>query len=368
MTVHAPVGAIPGGNLEFTTFTDTGYDDQHIAFRNDATQVETDMWLAPLAPNTTGGGTQWDVGYGGLFPYSSGGIAQGGATSAGFSLTVGHVRPVDLQAGVIPYALVFSEPCENGHVAPATGNDNVTPNPNCPPIGARLWLDSSSTDIANSGALLPVKVILNALHTYGGYIGDEANNSLQLAPEGGLAYQAFGLQNPWIPLISQYWPTEAPRGQTTRIICRPTPATSTSACICTSSITRDTLSPHFGSRDRRDPSERKSTVMRPTLRGLGQGGRGVRWPFSAALRVGIDSSAKSSCKSGTPIYAKRSTGQPFPRCVTTLSYERPSLPIGCASAAKRKRSFIAAVMRQLLTLTYGVLKSDRAFDLSYAPA
>lgn len=94
--VAIPKGALPAGNLGYTSFTDDGHDDQHMAIRNLDTQVETDMWLTPQ-PNNTGG--TLNIGYGGSFPFSSGGIGQGGATAAGFALSQGLVRPVDLVAG-----------------------------------------------------------------------------------------------------------------------------------------------------------------------------------------------------------------------------------------------------------------------------
>lgn len=200
--VAIPKGALPAGNLGYTSFTDDGHDDQHMAIRNLDTQVETDMWLTPQ-PNNTGG--TLNIGYGGSFPFSSGGIGQGGATAAGFALSQGLVRPVDLVAGHIPTALFLVTPCENGHIAPATGNDNVTANPNCPPIGAHVWLDSTPSEISASGASPDFKVILNAMHEYGGFIGDQCSSCmLGVSLEGGLAYTAFGKQNPWAQIAAMH--------------------------------------------------------------------------------------------------------------------------------------------------------------------
>lgn len=207
-TVHIPVGAIAGGNLGFTSFTDTGHDDQHMAIRNDDTQEETDMWLAPLP---SGHGGTLNIGYGGLFPYSSGGAGQGGATAAGFALAQGHIRPVDLTAGRIPYAIFMSTPCENGHVYPAIGDDGEHIG-GCPPIGSHLWLDSTPAEIAASGANRYWKVVMNGLHEFGGYIGDHASANLSVAPEGGVAYQAFGATNPWASIIASDFPSETTSG------------------------------------------------------------------------------------------------------------------------------------------------------------
>ncbi len=205
--VNIPVGALPGGNLGFKDFHDTGHDDQHMAVRNTDTQIETDMWLTPT-PNGIGG--TLNIGYGGAFPFSSGGIGKGGATAAGFALTQGRARPADLIAGRIPYALSLATPCENGHVYPAYGDDGGH-DAGCPPIGSHVWLDSSPSEIANSGADRYFQIILNALHEYGGFIGDRCDCNLSVAAEGGLAYQAFGLPNPWAQILAHF-PDETPSG------------------------------------------------------------------------------------------------------------------------------------------------------------
>ncbi len=207
-TVHIPIGALPSGNLGTPVFMDDGHDDQHMAIRNDDTQEEADLWLAPT-PNGQGG--PLDIGYGGLFPYTSGGAGQGGATAAGFALSQGHIRPIDLLAGRIPYAIFMSTPCENGHVAPAIGDDNEH-TAGCPPIGSHLWLDSTPDEIAASGANRYWQVVMNGLHEFGGYIGDHASTNLSVAPEGGLADQAFGLPNPWASIIASDFPNETPSG------------------------------------------------------------------------------------------------------------------------------------------------------------
>jgi len=156
-------------------------------------------------------GGPYAVGYGGFFPYSSGGAGQGGATAAGFALSQGHIRPIDLLAGRIPYAIFMSTPCENGHISPAIGDDNEHI-AGCPPIGSHLWLDSTPDEIAASGTDRYWQVVMNALHEFGGYIGDHASTNLGVAPEGGLAYQAFGDTNPWISIIASDFPNEVPSG------------------------------------------------------------------------------------------------------------------------------------------------------------
>lgn len=208
--VHIPRGAVPAGRRGYTSFTDDGVNDQHLAVRNVDSQIETDMWLTPQ-PNGSGG--TLNIGYGARYAFSSGGFNQpGGATAAGFSLSQGRVRAVDLLAGRIPYALFLTSPCENGHVYPASGDDGGGFVSGCPPIGAHLWLDSSPAEIANSGAPQDVKVLFNALHEFGGYIGDRCGScSLHVALEGGVAYVAGGQANPW-QQIADHYPGEQPSG------------------------------------------------------------------------------------------------------------------------------------------------------------
>lgn len=178
-----------------------------MAVRNADTGVEIDTWLTPQ-PSGVGG--TLDVGYGGQYTASSGGYGQpGGATASGFALSTGRIRAVDLQLGRIPYALFLITPCENGHVAPATGND-VGGVAGCPPLGAHVWLDSTSAEIAASGAAPTFQVILRALHEFGGYIGDRCTScNLSLAFEGGLSATALGNPNPWSSIATQF-PTESP--------------------------------------------------------------------------------------------------------------------------------------------------------------
>ncbi|GAC1306727.1 MAG: hypothetical protein NVSMB19_19100 [Vulcanimicrobiaceae bacterium] len=199
--VAIPRGAHPAANLGYTSFFDDGAHDQHMAIRNLDTGREDDLWLAPQ-PNGVGG--TLNVGYGGSYALASGGYGQAGATAAGFSLSNGKVRAVDLLAGRIPYALALTTPCENGYVAPAVGSD-AGPVAGCPPIGSHVWLDSTDSDIANSGASADMQVIFRAMHEFGGYIVDRCGScTLGVAPEGGLSYTSFGFASPWEAIVSMH--------------------------------------------------------------------------------------------------------------------------------------------------------------------
>ena len=197
--VAIPKGARPSSNLGYTTFRDDGIHDQHMAIRNLDTGREDDLWLAPQ-PNDTGG--TLNVGYGGSYDFSSSGVGRAGATAAGFALSNGRVRAVDLLAGRIPYALALVTPCENGHVLPAVGGDGAT-TAGCPPLGAHVWLDSNSAEIAGSGAPSDFQVILRAMNEFGGYIVDRCTQCmLGVTLEGGLGYTSFGSASPWQAIAS----------------------------------------------------------------------------------------------------------------------------------------------------------------------
>ncbi|GAC1613405.1 MAG: hypothetical protein NVS4B5_00350 [Vulcanimicrobiaceae bacterium] len=199
---HIPVGAIPAGRLGYTTFTDDGRHDQHMAVKNVDTGLEVDTWLTPQ-PNGVGG--VLNVGYGGQYSAASNGFNQpGGATAAGFALGQGRIRPADILAGHIPQALFLVTPCENGVRYPASGGDAGSV-AGCPPMGAHVWLDSSFADIEASGAPNDMKVILKAMHEFGGYIGDRCTScSLYPAIESGHSYTAFGLADPWVEIASHF--------------------------------------------------------------------------------------------------------------------------------------------------------------------
>ncbi|GAC1306724.1 MAG: hypothetical protein NVSMB19_19090 [Vulcanimicrobiaceae bacterium] len=199
--VAIPREARPAMNLGYTSFKDDGKHDQHLAVRNVDTGIETDMWLAP---QPSGAGGTLEIGYGGSYALSSGGVGEAGATAAGFSLANGRVRAVDLLAGRIPYPLFLITPCENGHVPPAVGDDGGK-DAGCPPIGARVWLDSTPAEIAATHVAPDFQTILRAMHEFGGYIGDRCTHcTLNIVREGGLTYTAFGLPDPWRAIAKRH--------------------------------------------------------------------------------------------------------------------------------------------------------------------
>ncbi|GAC1399763.1 MAG: hypothetical protein NVSMB59_21360 [Vulcanimicrobiaceae bacterium] len=206
--VAIPRGAKASGNVGNRHFEDDDRGDRHLAVRNLDTSIETDLWLAS---EPTGDGGTLEVGYGAKFPFSSNGVGLGGATAAGFALSVGRVSADELLAGRIDHAIFLVTPCENGHVAPAISDDHGR-DAGCPPIGARLWLDSPESTIDRSGASRDARTILQAMHEYGGFIGDRCSSCLlQFATTGGVSDTSMGRANPWRAIAARY-PDANPSG------------------------------------------------------------------------------------------------------------------------------------------------------------
>jgi hypothetical protein len=190
--VPIPTGALPEGT-----------SDGHMAVLYKG--VEYDGWLVPI-PNGKGG--PLSIGWGGNGP-TSGTSATGynmQADAAGFALTLGMVTPEEMLAGSINHAVAIGTPAENGHVAPAVGDDGSNQVPGAPPIGAHVWLSTSDAAINASGASPWAIPVLHALHQYGAYIKDRCTQCILggLQVENAVSYTALGLHNPWSDVASKY--------------------------------------------------------------------------------------------------------------------------------------------------------------------
>ena len=131
-----------------------------------------------------------------------------GATAAGFGLLAGIVRPPEMDAGSIRHALFIVVRCSNGRaVYPARRGSSGSPcrqfglaADRAPPLGARLWLSLSERRIKQLGVPRWKRVLLLALHRYGGFVGDTMNghSSFGVGFESGASYTSFGLPDPWV--------------------------------------------------------------------------------------------------------------------------------------------------------------------------
>jgi len=177
-----------------------------------------EYWQA--APATGG----WTASWGAVNQVAGSGWG-GGSTGAGASRLAGVVRVAEIQAGVIPHALVVQSDtvCAGTVRAPALKTDGDSTRPDCIPEGARLQLDPA-IDVAAIPGITPGEVtVARALQVYGAYLIDRAGAplavSFEVAPDAsaagpGAVYQQagfrwdyFGMPNvPWDRLrVLQAW-------------------------------------------------------------------------------------------------------------------------------------------------------------------
>ena len=205
MQVHVPANARPA----------MGCCDHHVTVVDVATADEYDFYEAPTSVPATGG--TYSVGWGGKTNLRTGtGFGAGSGTAAGSSQLGGVVRISEFQSGVIRHALSLTTSCtlNTAPVYPATSNA-VQP---CPggatgitaPIGSRLWLDLNQSQIAALNVSNATKIVLNALHTYGGFITDTNGNTASLAvnsiPEAPTGFVASGGND----IVGQWYASNVP--------------------------------------------------------------------------------------------------------------------------------------------------------------
>jgi hypothetical protein len=161
---------------------------------------EYDFWQVRDKPD--GGGTLV-VSHGGRTRYRGDGL-ESDATAAEFGLAAGVIGGEEMQLGLIDHALFVHARCTSGvsvyPAAPGTTGTVCSDRTNAPPLGARLWL--SMTDSQISALPVPAwkKTILRALHRYGGYIGDTTGGRVSWGIQAlsGSSYTSFGRADPWV--------------------------------------------------------------------------------------------------------------------------------------------------------------------------
>ena len=131
---------------------------------------------------------QASVSVGGLYKTSvlgSGQMPGGGATS-GAALAAGIIRADELARGVIPHALFASTNCVSGsYVYPGGAQAYACASGVGPPLGARLQLTLTDSQINALGLPVWEAAILHAMHDYGVYILDTQGGS----SPGGLYFR-----------------------------------------------------------------------------------------------------------------------------------------------------------------------------------
>jgi hypothetical protein len=195
--IHIPVGAQPAGGSDHSFAVVEPADAQGLVW-------EYDFWNAD-APSGNGGTFSAAWGKRGL--WSGGGLGtsqspyRGGITAAGFSNELGVVRESEIESGTIDHALFISVNGWNDRVWPSadlSGTTGEVTDPNAPAMGARLWLDLTPTQINNLGLPSWETTLLQAMHKYGMYVGDNGGAPWSVQFESGFDYTSFGLPDPWI--------------------------------------------------------------------------------------------------------------------------------------------------------------------------
>lgn len=139
------------------------------------------------------------------------GIDAGNTTAASFNNLAGVIRAQEMTEGVINHALFGIVRCTNGHVYPVpnsneaeTCSDGVLPGGytvnsggNSVPLGARLWLEMTPSQIDALSIPQWKKTILKAIAKYGVLIGDtgaysNSTFSFGFMFESSATYTSFG--------------------------------------------------------------------------------------------------------------------------------------------------------------------------------
>jgi hypothetical protein len=118
----------------------------------------------------------WDAGSGAVFNLRSDRLRPNGWTSAdaaGLSIFAGLIRYDEIKRGYINHAIRFTVPeTQAGFIHPATHFASSSTNPDLPPMGLRLRLESSYPI-----ATFPRtdRIILQAMKTYGLIVADNGS-------------------------------------------------------------------------------------------------------------------------------------------------------------------------------------------------
>ena len=123
------------------------------------------------------GKTSWKASSGAIYDLKSNALRPAGWTSAdaaGLPIFPGLVRYDEVKAGVITHALRFTvAKTRKAYVSPARHYASSDTSANLPPMGMRVRLKA---DFDITGFAAPVRVILQAMKTYGMIVADNGSN------------------------------------------------------------------------------------------------------------------------------------------------------------------------------------------------
>ena len=181
-----------------------GGRDGHMTIVDQAGGWEYPLFRVQYKPS--GGGTLWFKWSHGRVRLDGSGI-NGGGTAAHFGNLAGIIRAQELAAGEIDHALLMVVKCDAGrYVYPAAGRGSRCADTyNALPMGARLQLNMTSSQID----ALPVpgwkKTILRAMATYGMYFGDTGGGGAwEIQAESGSTYTSFGHADQMVEVARDY--------------------------------------------------------------------------------------------------------------------------------------------------------------------
>lgn len=182
MQIRIPDAARPAGG-----------SDAHLTVVDQAGGWEYDMWTVTSKPK---GGGRLDFGWGGRTRIDGDG-RNAGATAAHFGLLAGIIRAQEMAAGQINHALFMVINCSSGtYVYPALGSGRAcSSTSDAPPMGSRLQLNMSATEIDALAVPAWKKTILKAMATYGMYFGDTGGGAWGIRGESGSTYTSFGKED-----------------------------------------------------------------------------------------------------------------------------------------------------------------------------
>jgi hypothetical protein len=123
--------------------------------------------------------TSWETAWGEIVPLDGSGISPHGGNGAGIAHLAGVVEVVEMEAGVINHALVFSTDyaCRGEYRYPARKTDGISTHPGCIPQGARIQLDPT-VDVDALNATEATKIVARALQKYGAYAVDNGGSPI----------------------------------------------------------------------------------------------------------------------------------------------------------------------------------------------
>src|SRR5918994_1783202 len=238
--VRIPAGARVEGDKAAQNTSSSGeywtQPDAHLTVVDQTNAKVYELWQVHTNPIPAQGGNLY-FSWGGISDFNANGLASdelkkdasgnpvpgavvGDATAARTSSLAGRVRAEEFAAGKINHAIAIGFNCDNGsYVYPARKSGRPCSklglsNADAPPLGTRIQLNMSASQID----ALPVprwkKALLHALHEYGGIAVDTGSPGIfVIETESGNQYTSMGYASKWNSFAaSNGWPLMQPDG------------------------------------------------------------------------------------------------------------------------------------------------------------